>query len=73
VLATWEAEIGRIAVQGQPEQIVHETLFKITRAKWTAGVARAVEHLFCKGEALSSNSNPTGKTRRKKKKTGSHC
>jgi hypothetical protein len=24
-LATWEAEIRRIKVQGQPEQIVHET------------------------------------------------
>jgi hypothetical protein len=25
VLATWEAEIRRIMVQGQPGQIVHET------------------------------------------------
>jgi hypothetical protein len=25
ILATWEAEIGRIMVQGQPEQKVHKT------------------------------------------------
>jgi hypothetical protein len=24
ILATWEAEIGKIAVQGQPRQIVHK-------------------------------------------------
>jgi hypothetical protein len=27
ILATWEAEIGRIAVQGQLRQIVQETPF----------------------------------------------
>jgi hypothetical protein len=38
--ATWEAEIGRIKVQGHPRQIVKETYRqKITRAKWTVGVA----------------------------------
>jgi hypothetical protein len=26
ISATWEAEIRRISAQGQPEQIVHETL-----------------------------------------------
>jgi hypothetical protein len=41
-----EAEIGRISVQGQPGQIVPETPSpKTTRAKWTGGVAQAVEHL----------------------------
>jgi hypothetical protein len=25
ILPTWEAEIGKISVQGQPEQIVWET------------------------------------------------
>jgi hypothetical protein len=25
ILATWEAEIRRISVQGQPQQIVHKT------------------------------------------------
>jgi hypothetical protein len=32
---------------------------KITRAKWTRGVAQRVERLLCKHGALSSNSNPT--------------
>jgi hypothetical protein len=32
---------------------------KITRAKWTGGVAQVVEHLLCECKALSSNSNPT--------------
>jgi hypothetical protein len=34
ILATWEANIRRMAVEGQPRQIVHETpISKITRAK----------------------------------------
>jgi hypothetical protein len=34
ILATSEAEIGRIKVRGQPGQIVHKTsISKITRAK----------------------------------------
>jgi hypothetical protein len=42
ILATWEIEIGKIMVQGQPRQKVHETpISKITRAKWTGGVAQA--------------------------------
>jgi hypothetical protein len=67
ILATWEAEIGRIAVQSQPGQIALETPFsKITRAKWTGGVAQAIEHLLFKHEALSSNSSPTLKKKKKK-------
>jgi hypothetical protein len=54
ILATWEAEIRRIVVQGQPEKIVCETpISKITRAKWTGGLAQAVEHLLYKCETLS--------------------
>jgi hypothetical protein len=35
ILATWEAEIGRISVRGQPGQIVHEIpISKISRASW---------------------------------------
>jgi hypothetical protein len=30
-------------------------MFKVTRAKWAAGVAQAGAHLLCKSEALSSN------------------
>jgi hypothetical protein len=38
-----EAEIGRIMAQGQPRQIVLKTSSpKITRAKWTGGVAQVV-------------------------------
>jgi hypothetical protein len=48
ILATWEAEIGRITVQGQPRKRVQETppISKITREKWTGGVAQVVEHLL---------------------------
>jgi hypothetical protein len=54
--------ICRIAVQGQLRQIVHETpISKITRAKRTGGITKAVEHLLCKCEALNSNPSPTKK------------
>jgi hypothetical protein len=44
ILATWEVEIRKIMVQGQPGQILQETpISKITRAKWTGGVAQVVE------------------------------
>jgi hypothetical protein len=40
-------------VQGQPREIVHETPSpKITRAKWTGGVAQEVKLLLCQCEAL---------------------
>jgi hypothetical protein len=45
IQATWEAEIKRIEDQDQPRQI---TISKITRVKWTGGVAQVVEHLLCK-------------------------
>jgi hypothetical protein len=55
ILATWEAEIRRITVRGHPGQIVQETpISKVTRAKWTGGVAQAVELRLCKLQALSS-------------------
>jgi hypothetical protein len=59
-VVTWESEIGRIRVRGQPGKTVHETpISKITREKWTRYVTQAVEHLLCKHKALSSNSSPT--------------
>jgi hypothetical protein len=68
ILPTWEAEMGRIKVQDQPRQIVHETSSpKITREKWTrdvAGMDQVVESLLCKCKVLNSNPSPT----RKKKK-----
>jgi hypothetical protein len=57
----WEAEIQRITFQGQPGEIVHEIISKITRTKWTGGVAQEVEHLFCKQEVMSSNTSPPKK------------
>jgi hypothetical protein len=60
--ATWETEIGRIMVPGEPRQIVSETpIPKITRAKWTRGVAQVVENLLCKCETLISNPSPEKK------------
>jgi hypothetical protein len=38
---------------------LQNTLSKITRVKWTGSVAQAVECLFCKHKALSSNPNLT--------------
>jgi hypothetical protein len=50
-------------VQGHHQQILHETppTGKITRAKWTGGVAPGVECFFCKCEALSSSPRSTKK------------
>jgi ABC-type transporter Mla maintaining outer membrane lipid asymmetry ATPase subunit MlaF len=65
ILATWEAEVGRITVQGQPRQIVHET--PISKMDWRHGSSSRMPALqVCKLEAMSSNSSPT-----KKKKSGS--
>jgi hypothetical protein len=42
ILATLEAKIRKIKVQGQSGQIVQETpISKITTTKWTGGVAQA--------------------------------
>jgi hypothetical protein len=38
---------------------------KITRAKWTGGVAQAIECLLCKYKALNSNPSPTKKKKKK--------
>jgi hypothetical protein len=59
ILATWEAEIERIEVRGQPAGSLQAkssqvSVSKITRAKWTGDVAQAVECLLCKSKALSS-------------------
>jgi hypothetical protein len=42
-----------------------DPISKMTRAKWTEGVAQAVEHLLCKDEALSSNPNPPSPAQKK--------
>jgi hypothetical protein len=50
ILVTWEADIRRIVVCGQLEQIVHKTpISKITRAKGTVVyVVQVVQQLPCK-------------------------
>jgi hypothetical protein len=60
ILTTWEAKIRRIMVWGQPRQIVlWEPISKITRAKWTGGVAQEVQRVLFKYETLSSYPSPT--------------
>jgi hypothetical protein len=60
--ATWGAVIWRRKVQSQPSQVRETPISKITRAKWTGGVAQVVEYLPCKSKALSSKPRPRGKT-----------
>jgi hypothetical protein len=59
ILGTWEAKIGRIVVPGQPGQIVSKT--PSPKAKWTGGMALAVEYLLCTHQVLNSNSSPIKK------------
>jgi hypothetical protein len=55
----WEAEMGRINVQGQSTSL-QDPLSQITRAKWTGGMAQAVKHLLCKYLLFKcSNPSPT--------------
>jgi hypothetical protein len=42
-----------------------DPISKITTTKWTGGMAQAVECLFCKHKAPSSNPRPTKKKKRK--------
>jgi hypothetical protein len=44
--------------------VAHAPVSKITRTKWTEGVAQMVECLLYKHKVLSSNSGPTRKRRR---------
>jgi hypothetical protein len=70
ILATWEAEIGRIMVPDQLRQVFLETpISKIIRTKWTESVAQGVERLLCKCEPLSSNFSPTKKKKKKRQKS----
>jgi hypothetical protein len=59
--------LGRLRLEDQgskPAQAnsSQDSISKITRAKWTRGVAQAIE--LCKHEAMSSNPSPT-KTKQK--------
>jgi hypothetical protein len=62
ILATQEAEIRKIEVQGQPWQIVCETLSqKYPTQKRAGGVAQVLERLPSKCKTLSLNSSTTKK------------
>jgi hypothetical protein len=54
--------------KGQLWQIILRPHLQITRAKWTGGVAQAVEHLLSKHKALSLNPSNTKKRKKEKKK-----
>jgi hypothetical protein len=56
ILATWEASPGKQFTR---------PISKISRAKWTGGVAQAVECLLCKHKALNSNPVPPKKEEKK--------
>jgi hypothetical protein len=61
ILDTWEAEIRRIEVQGQPGQIVPEIPSTITKAKCSRGLVQVAKHLLSECETLSSKPHPTKK------------
>jgi hypothetical protein len=62
---TWEAEIGRIMVWGQPEQIVclQDSISKITRVKLPGSMAQAAEYVL---QAWSSEFKPQSYKKKKK-------
>jgi hypothetical protein len=71
ILATWEAEIRRTRIRGHHgKKSSQDPISKITRVKWTPGVAQAVEHLLCKWQALGSNPSYT-KTNKQQQKSHS--
>jgi hypothetical protein len=50
-----------------------DPISKITRAKWTRGMALAVKYLLCKHETLSSNPSSTPKKKKNCKKDVYTC
>jgi hypothetical protein len=63
ILASWEAEIRRIAVQGQLGQVVHGTpIYKTIRAEmdWRCDCrGGAAQCLLCKCQVVTSTLSPT--------------
>jgi hypothetical protein len=65
ILATQEAKIRKIAVQGQSEQIVHKTLSqKYPTQNRAGGMAEVVGHLPNNHDALISSPSTTRKRKR---------
>jgi hypothetical protein len=67
ILATWEAEIGRIRVS-RPfwANSSQDLISKIARAKWTGGVAQVAELLFHKTKAEFKPQSQQKQTNKKK-------
>jgi hypothetical protein len=60
ILATWEARMGGLWYEtNSGKQFMRPPISKTIRAKWSGGVAQALEGLLCNCEALSSNPIPT--------------
>jgi hypothetical protein len=57
ILYTWETEIRRIVGQGQPGQIVLETLSRKYPTQGADGVAQVVKCLLSKCDSSSNPSN----------------
>jgi hypothetical protein len=55
ILATWQVEIGKIVVLGEPGQKNREPVLKIIKAKTAGSMTQVVERLPGKCKALSSN------------------
>jgi 2,3-bisphosphoglycerate-independent phosphoglycerate mutase len=68
VLANWEAEVGRISLPPAWANKLQDPISKTTRAKWTGDMAQVVEHLLFKRDALSSNSHPIKRKKKKREK-----
>jgi hypothetical protein len=66
ILAAWKLRSRISSFRPDWANSLQDPISKITRAKWTGGVAQAVEGLLCKHEVLSSNHSSI-----KKKKKGS--
>jgi hypothetical protein len=47
--------LGGLKFKASPGKDLKDPISKITRAKWTGGVAQVVQHLLCKYKILSSN------------------
>jgi hypothetical protein len=66
ILASYEAEIGRITVEADRANSLQAPIYKITREKWTGGVTQAMKCLVRKCEALSSKHSLPKKKKKKK-------
>jgi hypothetical protein len=62
ILVAWEDHSLRSAWASSSQ----DPIYKITKPKWTGGMAQAIEHLLCKCEDKNLNPSPTKKKQNKK-------